>query len=153
MKTSTLILFLMITLNGFAQNHTGFTDIDSIENNNEYSWFGTNYRSYEPDKLVIDSMMSLPSEYKLLVFGGVWCDDTQNLLPKLYKCSDHVNISRSDISLYLLDEEKQSSQGLEKTYKITNVPTFIVLKNGVEAGRITESVQSTLENDLLQIMK
>lgn len=152
-KLAILLLVMFAGTALYSQSTTGFVDVESIENNKQAAWFTNTYSAYEPDKLVIDSMMSLPSDYKVLVFGGIWCDDTKNLLPKLYKCSDQVNISRADISLYLLDEQKHSPQGLEKQYNITSVPTFIVMQNGAEKGRITEAVRSSLEKDLLHIMK
>jgi thiol-disulfide isomerase/thioredoxin len=148
-----LSLLLCFVLNGFAQSSMGFIDIDKVEASKEFSWFRDGYASYEPDKLTLDSMVSLPSNYKILVFGGTWCSDTRDLLPKLYKCSDQVNVSRADISVYLLDEKKTSPEGLEKKYNVTNVPTFIVLKDGKEKGRITESVNRSIEKDLLTIMR
>lgn len=153
MKGIFFLVILFVTYFSNAQTLTGFVDIEKIESDKHNEWFNKTYSSYEPNKLVMDSMMALPSDYKLLVFGGTWCEDTQDLLPKLYKCSDQVNISRADIALYLLDEQKLSAQGLEKKYNITNVPTFIVLKNGEEQGRITETVKHSIEQDLLDIMQ
>jgi thiol-disulfide isomerase/thioredoxin len=146
------ILLSSLALNMFSQSTTGFVQVEKLENSKEYSWFKDGYNSYEPDKLVIDSMQALPPTYSLIVFGGTWCDDTRALLPKLYKFSDQVNISRADISLYMLDEKKQSPEGLEKKYNIINVPTFIVLKDGAETGRIVESVKVSLEKDLYSLM-
>jgi thiol-disulfide isomerase/thioredoxin len=136
-----------------AQISPGFIDIDKVESSKDFGWFRDGYATYEPDKIVLDSMVSLPSSYKILVFGGTWCSDTRDLLPKLFKCSDQVNVSRTDISVYLLDEKKTSPEGLEKKYNITNVPTFIVMKDGQEKGRITESVTYSIEKDLLKIMR
>jgi hypothetical protein len=53
----------------------------------------------------------------------------------------------------MLDEQKQSPDGLEKKYKVSNVPTFIVLKDGEEKGRVVESVKVSLEKDLYELMR
>ena len=50
-----------------------------------------------------------------------------------------------------MDRDKKSGEGIEKQYKIERVPTFIVLKNGVEVGRVVESVENSIEADLAAI--
>ena len=44
----------------------------------------------------------------------------------------------SRISLIAVDRKKQTIHNLNKQYNITNVPTFIVLKDGKEVGRVVE---------------
>ena len=90
----------------------------------------------------------MPADATLLVFAGTWCSDTQNLLPKFYKSLDDAGIARERVKLYLLDEQKNSPEQLEKQYQVVSVPTFIVLQNGKELGRIVESVQQSIEADL-----
>lgn len=124
-----------------------------FEKNKENTWFVHAYDKYEPDRITTDSMMSLPSNQQILIFGGMWCSDTKELLPKFFKMSDQVNISRGDVTVYFVDEQKKSEQGLEKKYNITSVPTFIVLKDGEEKGRIVETVKTSIEKDLLRLMR
>lgn len=143
-----LFLFAGLT---HGQSTDGFIDIEKIESSND--WFSKGYLAYEPDKIFSDSIRSLPADRKVIVFAGLWCSDTRDLIPKFYKLSDQVNISRADISLYLLDENKHSQEELEKQFAVTNVPTFIILKDGKEIGRVVESVKTTIEQDLYLLMK
>jgi hypothetical protein len=52
----------------------------------------------------------------------------------------------------MLDEQKKSAYIHVKVWQITAVPTFIVLRNGREIGRIVETPTPTLEKQLLQIV-
>jgi hypothetical protein len=55
--------------------------------------------------------------------------------------------------LYLLDKKKKSPLKREVDYKITAVPVFILLKDGKEKGRIVESTERSIEEDLLELIK
>jgi thiol-disulfide isomerase/thioredoxin len=74
----------------------------------------------------------------MVVFGGTWCEDTQNLLPKFYQLVNASGYPQSKISLIAVDRKKQTINDLSKIYNISNVPTFIVLKDGKEVGRVVE---------------
>lgn len=56
------------------------------------------------------------------------------------------------MQIFALDRDKKGRNGEEKQYKITNVPTVIVLQDGNERGRITETVKQNVESDLLEII-
>jgi thiol-disulfide isomerase/thioredoxin len=130
---------------------TGKTDVKEVENN--YSWFSEGYNLYIPDSTDIKALTKEGATTTYIVFAGTWCGDTKRELPRFYKITDQANIPKEKITLYLLDQSKKSPQKLEKKYKVHSIPTFIILENGKEKGRIVESPQSTLEKDLLEILK
>ncbi len=74
----------------------------------------------------------------MVVFGGTWCHDSQNLLPVFYRLIDKSGFPDSKITLIGLDRDKTAPDNLTKTYNVTNVPTFIVMHNGKEIGRVVE---------------
>jgi hypothetical protein len=55
--------------------------------------------------------------------------------------------------MYAVDRDKTALNDEAKNYKITLVPTIIVLHGNREVGRITESVQASIEHDLLAILE
>ena len=83
----------------------------------------------------------------------MWCSDTQNLLPKFFKTIDAAGIPRTQVKLYMVDEQKNSPDKQEKQYAVVSVPTFIILENGQEKGRVVESVQQSIEADLLKLLE
>ena len=78
------------------------------------------------------------SKVHFVVFGGTWCHDTQNLLPVFYRLLDKSNVPDAEVTLIGVDREKTALNGLHSAFKITNVPTFIVMKDGKEIGRVVE---------------
>ena len=92
----------------------------------------------KPDESAVTTFQQHKADFKIVVFGGTWCEDTQNLLPKFYKLVDQSGYPESSITLVAVDRAKTTLDNLHVTYNITNVPTFIVLKAGKEVGRVVE---------------
>src|SRR5690606_6287744 len=40
---------------------------------------------YQPNDAVMESLRSKIQDYNLVVFLGTWCEDSHNLIPKLYR--------------------------------------------------------------------
>jgi hypothetical protein len=55
--------------------------------------------------------------------------------------------------MYGVDRAKTAKNGEEKMYAIKFVPTIILMKDNKEAGRIVESVQTSMEADMVDIIK
>lgn len=89
---------------------------------------------------------------EFLVFFGAWCGDSKRDLPRFLKIADGAGFPPAKITLYSLDRTKTSPDGLTARYGIEFVPTFVVLKDGTEVGRITESPKVSVEADLLTIL-
>ena len=125
-----------------------------IEADTTFKWFATNFNFAQPDAAAIDIFKRNKSKFKMIVFGGTWCEDTQNLLPLFYKLVEQSGYPQSKITLVGVDRKKQSGNGLSDQYKITNVPTFIVLKNdGSEAGRVVEyGKYNAIDKELAEIV-
>ena len=124
-----------------------------IENDTAFGWFKENmqYGQVDPDALL--QFKQKADLFSLVVFGGTWCHDTQNLLPKFYRLIDKSGFPENKVSLIGVDREKKAPHDLQITWKITNVPTFIVLKNGKEVGRVVEYGKTgNIEKELGEIV-
>ncbi|MCW3126123.1 MAG: thioredoxin family protein [Bacteroidetes bacterium] len=117
-----------------------------------FPWFKKGYDAYKPAASPLKLIKASAPVLHIEVFGGTWCDDTHELLPKFYKVADAVKISDSQITLHLVGRDKTTKDGSSAKYKIVNVPTYVVIKNGVEIGRIVESVKTSIEADLAAIL-
>ena len=109
-----------------------------IESDTAFKWFKENLKYGQADTAAVEAFRTKANQFKMVVFGGTWCHDTQNLLPVFYRLVDKSNYPNSSITLIGVDREKTALNDLHKTYNITNVPTFIVLQNGKEVGRVVE---------------
>ena len=91
--------------------------------------------------------------FSFIVFGGTWCHDTQNLLSKFYRMIDKSGFPVAQVSLVGLDREKTAPHDLHIKWKIANVPTFLVLKDGKEVGRVVEyGTSGNIEKELADII-
>ncbi len=109
-----------------------------LENDTAFAWFKENSKYGTPTPLSVQQFTAQKSKFDLLVFGGTWCGDTQNLLPLFYKLLDQSGYPSNKVKLVAVDRQKQSLNNLHITYAITNVPTFIVMVKGKEIGRVVE---------------
>jgi thiol-disulfide isomerase/thioredoxin len=116
----------------------GVINRNLIESDTAFTWFKENMQYGQPDAAAVVAFQQHKSDITMIIFGGTWCEDTQNLLPKFYKLIDKSGFPESRITLVAVDKQKTTVNNLHITYHITNVPTFIVLKSGKEIGRVVE---------------
>ncbi|HEY2728067.1 MAG TPA: thioredoxin family protein [Parafilimonas sp.] len=113
-----------------------------IENDTAFRWFKQNYNLGRPDASAVAAFKQHGNDFHVLIFGGTWCPDTQNLLPQFYRLADAAGYADSSITLIGVDHNKTTLDNLHKTFHLINVPTFIVLKDGKEVGRVVEYGES-----------
>lgn len=109
--------------------------------------------AYQPDPRKIKALAAALPGYQLVVFLGTWCEDSHRLIPQLYRVLQDAGYPPESVQLYALDRAKAGRDGEEKEFNISLVPTIILLEDGSEAGRITETVQKNIETDLLGLME
>ena len=130
----------------------GIINRQLIENDTAFAWFKETMQYGTPDATAIAAFQQNKSQFTMIVFGGTWCEDTQNLLPKFYKLVDKSGYPENNITLVAVDRQKTTVNNLHITYKITNVPTFIVLKDGKEIGRVVEYGKGDMVKELGEIV-
>jgi len=121
---------------------------------NDPAWpaFTTVYDTTRIESQYIEMIRASYQAEEFLVFFGAWCGDSMRDLPRFLKIADEAGFPPAKIQLYSLDRTKKSPDGLTDRYGIQYVPTFIVLKDDAEVGRITEFPQVSVEADLLTIL-
>ena len=92
----------------------------------------------QADITAVEAFSKKADKFSILVFGGTWCHDTQNLLPVLYRLIDKSGYPEKKVTVVMVDRKKQALNDLPQQDNIKNSPTFIVLHDGKEVGRIIE---------------
>lgn len=121
-----------------------------------YKWFMENAALADTNSCNECREILSKKKFKMVVVGGTWCDDTKSLLPAFY---DIMSASVADIDkvvdLYFVDREKATPAEVVIKYEVKNIPVFIVYdKDGIEVGRIVESLKTTrIQDDLLEIIR
>jgi len=116
----------------------GFIGRQELQTDSAFTWFAKNTTGYTPDASAVTALKGVKDSVYVLAFGGTWCDDTRFILPKFYALADAAGIAPDHITLLGVDHSKKTVQHLSETFNIVNVPTFILLKNGQELGRVVE---------------
>lgn len=116
----------------------GFVNKQQLATDTAYTWFAQNQQGYTPYAAALQSLKEAKDSVYILAFGGTWCGDTKFILPKFYALAQAAGLPDNHITLLGVDHAKTTVLGLEKTFNVTNVPTFIVLKEGKEIGRVVE---------------
>jgi thiol-disulfide isomerase/thioredoxin len=120
----------------------GLITRSDIENDTAFSWFKKNYNLGKPDESAVNAFKKHTNDFHVLVFAGTWCPDTQNLLPQFYRLTDAAGYPDSSITVIGVDNEKTTLDNLHTTFHLVNVPTFIIMKDGKEVGRVVEYGES-----------
>lgn len=112
---------------------------DLLADSGMVKWYEQSRGYYKPDTALVGAFKRADTnKITFLVFGGTWCEDTHFVLPKLYKLQELAGLPASAISLVGTDRNKKTIGGLAGVMDVHSVPTIIVLKNGIEAGRVIE---------------
>ena len=150
MKYLLSVLFVVITLSSFAQTQyevieksgrrilKGIINRDLLAKDTSFKWFRQQQEGYTPSTEIVSNIKSKSGEVQYLVFGGTWCGDTRFLLPKFYSLRDAAGVNEDRVSLVAVDYSKKTIGNLSEAFNIRRVPTFIVLKDGKEVGRVVE---------------
>jgi thiol-disulfide isomerase/thioredoxin len=149
-KLFQLLILAAISHTAFAQNPEvskdaegnkvlkGFITRQSLASDSSFGWFAQNGKGYTPHAGAVTALKGAKDSIYILAFGGTWCHDTHFILPKFYTLADAAGIAPDHITLLGVDHNKKTVQHLSEAFNVTLVPTFIVLKNGQEIGRVVE---------------
>lgn len=120
-------------------------------------WYNTNYASYVVDTATCNFIRPLLQDKKLIIFMGTWCGDSRREVPRMIKMLECCNFDFKNLELILVSNQdslyKKSPGHEEAGRNIVRVPTLIIDEQRKEAGRIIEYPVSSLEKDLLSILR
>ena len=116
----------------------GFFTKQELASDPAFSWYIQNQQNFKPDSIAVEALKLHGKSLYVLAFGGTWCGDTKSLLPKFYALTEAADFPEDHVTLIGVDRSKKTLYNLTEAFNVTNVPTFIVLKNGKEIGRVVE---------------
>ena len=108
---------------------------------------------YQANERIVSKLKKLLPKYRLVVFIGTWCEDTQYLLPQLYRTLQDASFDFNALEMYGVNRAKKGLNAEHQIYNLERVPTIIIMDRFKEVGRIVESVNSSIEKDLLDILE
>jgi len=167
MKKILFILMILTSLTAAAQKSyevskdpkndrvvfSGPITFKDLEGEPTFTWFTEGRENYKLRKKQISYLRDKLKKYNMVVFMGTWCGDSHEIIPKLQRVLMETGYPMSKYTMYGVDRSKTSKDAGEKKYNITLVPTIILLRDGKEIGRITETAHKNIEIDLAEIVK
>jgi thiol-disulfide isomerase/thioredoxin len=116
-------------------------------------WYLKGYDEYQPDKEVVSKLTLINKEdLSIQIVMGTWCPDSRREVPRFMKILDLWEFPVGKVTFIGVDNTKLAPVGDYEKLGIVRVPTFIILENKVEAGRIIENPVTSLEQDMLNIL-
>jgi hypothetical protein len=111
------------------------------------------YDQYNPDQDLLGVLKdAFGADVRVDVYLGLWCPDSRAHVPVFIRIMDELKLPSS--ARYY--ESPRKSGPDQKYYfeevKVERVPTFIVYRGEKEVGRIVEHPQTTLLEDMIQIL-
>ena len=155
MKDITLFLLATLIFTACTTPFESFGEFSrkQLQNSEHNSWFMDNYDAHPLNETLVSQIDSLFSEIEVTIYMGTWCEDSQREVPGFFRIIDALDANDQINRLVGLNEDKISHDGSAEEAGITNVPTFIFSKKGVEINRIVEFPIISLEQDILDILQ
>jgi thiol-disulfide isomerase/thioredoxin len=117
------------------------------------TWYNKGFEDYMPNSEAINNLFDQSlDKLTIKVVMGIWCPDSRREVPRFMKVLDTWHFPQSAVTFIGVDNAKLSPVGEYTSLDIVRVPTFIVYKNNIEAGRIIENPTTSLEQDLVNIL-
>ncbi len=129
---------------------TGKTEPQKL--NQELSRYPDYDGQYQADPRCIDELSQVSQTTHIAVIIGTWCPDCHRDIPRFMSILNAADNPRLSAEYIGVNREKAYPRGHSEHYDFTRLPTYIVMRDGKEIGRVTERPQTTLEQDLVNIL-
>jgi hypothetical protein len=117
-------------------------------------WFYKGYDDYQVNQEAIKSLCEIGQEgLSIKIVMGTWCPDSRREVPRFMKVLDAWKFPADYLTFIGVDNGKLSPIGGYEALEIQRVPTFIIYRNNLEAGRIIENPSTSLEQDMVNILR
>jgi len=131
----------------------GYINREQLSREPHSSWFIKGYDEYSPNPEVLTKLSQIPKEgITVKIVLGTWCPDSRREVPRFMNIIDQWKFPATALTFIGVDNAKLSPVGEYEMLDIQRVPTFIIYKNNVEAGRIIENPVTSLEQDMVNIL-
>ena len=114
--------------------------------------YNMHYVDYVPNSDAIQAIHNYPKPLEVKVFWGDWCKDSKKHVPGFIKSLEFAENKNIQVVYINLDRQKKEPAEAIAGWDIQRIPTFIVISNGKEVGRVVETPKTTIEQDIAEIL-
>jgi thiol-disulfide isomerase/thioredoxin len=131
----------------------GYFKIERLGQTPYSTWYLKGYDEYAVNSEPLNKLLDIKTDnLKVKIVMGTWCPDSRREVPKFMRILDIWRFPGSQVTIIGVDNAKNSPVSEYESLDIQRVPTFIIYKNNIEAGRIIENPVTSLEQDMVNIL-
>src|SRR5450759_447487 len=131
----------------------GYFNQDQLTHYPYSTWYLKGFDDYQIKTDVINKLLDInKDDVSIKIVMGTWCPDSRREVPRFMRVLDAWQFPVTKLTFIGVDDTKQSPVGEYIKLDIQRVPTFIIYKNNIEAGRIIENPTTSLEQDMVNIL-
>jgi thiol-disulfide isomerase/thioredoxin len=131
----------------------GYFDPGKLSQEPYSEWYKKEYDDYQFNTDAVNQLIDKDkSGISIKIIMGTWCPDSRREIPRLMRILDIWQFPASNLTFIGVDDAKNSPVAEYNKLDIQKVPTIIIYKNNVEAGRIIEIPVTSLEQDMVKIL-
>ena len=117
------------------------------------TWYNKGFGDYTFNEGVLQKLKEINTgDLTIKIVMGTWCPDSRREVPRFMRVLDEWDFPVNKVQFIGVDDHKLSPVGEYEKLGILRVPTFIIYKNNIEAGRIIENPKTSLEQDIINIL-
>jgi len=131
----------------------GYFQPDDLLSRPHSEWYNRGFDSYTFDDKAFIKLSAQPiDDVTIMIVLGTWCPDSRREVPRFMKLIQSWGIPSEKVTLVGVDSYKIAPIENYDDLNIERVPTFIIYRNKIEAGRIIEYPKTSLEQDMVDIL-
>jgi thiol-disulfide isomerase/thioredoxin len=143
----------VINYNDQATWLLGYFKPDQLTHYPYSTWYITGFDDYQLKTDAINNLLDINKDnIAIKVVMGTWCPDSRREVPRFMRVLNAWQFPEAKVTFIGVDDAKLSPVGEYMKLDILRVPTFIIYKNNIEAGRIIENPTTSLEQDMVNIL-
>jgi thiol-disulfide isomerase/thioredoxin len=117
------------------------------------AWYIKGFDDYQFNTEAVNTLIDKnKAGITIKIVMGTWCPDSRREVPRFMKILNIWQFPPEAVTFIGVDDAKHSPVGDYDKLDIKSVPTFIIYKNNIEAGRIIENPVTSLEQDIINIL-
>jgi thiol-disulfide isomerase/thioredoxin len=131
----------------------GYFKPDQLTHYPYSTWYIKGFDDYQLKTDAINKLLDLKKDnITIKVVMGTWCPDSRREVPRFMRVLNAWQFPEAKVTFIGVNDAKLSPVGEYMKLDILRVPTFIIYKNNIEAGRIIENPATSLEQDMVNIL-
>lgn len=130
----------------------GYCDRAGLQEGEFGEMYFDEYDNYVADKKTLKRIRKHKDDYEILLVLASWCHDSKEQVPRFLRIMDDAKLSSDIMTMVCVNGQKKCETVDISDLNIERVPTFIFYRDNKEIGRIIETPDLSLEQDMLKII-